>query len=110
MTSAFTRKSVVILTAQYNDWISLAHLLPLIDEHLVSLGVRACVVVVDDGSIDHDGRELLAGLSLKAVESIEEVVLGDNQGNQRAMATIPAIIFSSLTAILKTILNLSRSF
>ena len=86
MTSAFTRKSVVILTAQYNDWISLAHLLPLIDEHLVSLGVRACVVVVDDGSIDHDGRELLAGLSLKAVESIEEVVLGDNQGNQRAMA------------------------
>lgn len=86
MTSAFAGKSVVILTAQYNDWVSLAHLLPLIDENLAPLGVKARVVVVDDGSIDSGGKELLDGLSLKAVESVEEVVLGDNQGNQRAMA------------------------
>ena len=86
MTSAFTRKSVVILTAQYNDWVSLAHLLPLIDETLVPLGVKARVVVVDDGSIGSDGKNLVDSLSLKTVKSIEEVVLGDNQGNQRAMA------------------------
>ncbi len=86
MPSSFAGKSVVILTAQYNDWVSLGHLLPLIDENLAPLGVEARVVVVDDGSIDSDGKELLGGLSLKAIESIEEVVLGDNQGNQRAMA------------------------
>ncbi|MDP7191230.1 MAG: glycosyltransferase [Alphaproteobacteria bacterium] len=86
MTSSFAGKSVVILTAQYNDWVSLAHLLPLIDETLVPLGVKARVVVVDDGSIGSDGKNLVDSLSLKTVKSIEEVVLGDNQGNQRAMA------------------------
>jgi hypothetical protein len=86
MTSTFAGKSVVVLTAQYNDWISFAHLLPSIDENLAPLGVKSHMVVVNDGSVDSGGKELLEGLSLKAIESIEEVVLGDNQGNQRAMA------------------------
>ncbi len=86
MTTDFSGKTVVILTAVYNDWFSLAHLLPLLDDTLASLGAKGRVVVVDDGSVDLEGKDMVAACSLKAIESIEELVLGDNQGNQRAVA------------------------
>jgi glycosyltransferase involved in cell wall biosynthesis len=86
MTTDFAGKTVAILTAVYNDWLSLAHLLPLLDDTLASLGARGCVVVIDDGSADFEGKDMVSGCSLKAIEFVEEVLLGDNQGNQRAMA------------------------
>lgn len=86
MTADFAGKTVAILTATYNDWLSLAHLLPLLDDTLASLGAKGRVVVVDDGSIDFEGKDRVAECSLKAIESVEELVLGDNQGNQRAVA------------------------
>ncbi len=52
MTADFAGKTVAILTATYNDWLSFAHLLPLLDNTLDSLGAKGRVVVVDDGSVD----------------------------------------------------------
>ncbi len=79
-------KTIVILTPVLNDWDSLALLLPSIDQVLAPLGVKAHVVVIDDGSFDFSGKEALAELSFSAITAIDEVVLGSNQGNQRALA------------------------
>ena len=86
MTADFAGKTVAILTATYNDWLSFAHLLPLLDDTLDSLGAKGRVVVVDDGSVDFEGKNMVAECSLKAIKSVDGLVLGDNQGNQRAVA------------------------
>ena len=86
MTADFAGKTVAILTAAYNDWLSFAHLLPLLDNTLDSLGAKGRVVVVDDGSVDFEGKNMVAECSLKAIKSVDGLVLGDNQGNQRAVA------------------------
>jgi hypothetical protein len=81
-----TGKTVAVLTATYNDWPSLAVLLPLIDAAVAETGARARIVVVDDGSTQVDGRSQVAESRFQAIESVEEVMLGANQGNQRAVA------------------------
>ena len=86
MTADFAGKTVAILTATYNDWLSFAYLLPLLDNTLDSLGAKGRVVVVDDGSVDFEGKNMVAECSLKAIKSVDGLVLGDNQGNQRAVA------------------------
>lgn len=76
---------VVVLTALFNDWTSLMHLLPKLDAELASLGVNATLVVVDDGSTEEWERDDAVLFGLKAITHIEVVVLGCNQGNQRAV-------------------------
>ncbi len=58
----------------YNDWLSVAHLIPRIDEVLAPIKVRAHVVVVDDGSYDLHGKEVLDTVSLSAIERIDIVI------------------------------------
>ncbi len=86
MDQDFDGQLCVILMATYDDWRSVAHIIPELDARLAGLNLRGQVVIVDDSSDDVDGKDLIANLSLSVIESIEEIQLGSNQGNQRAMA------------------------
>lgn len=81
-----TKKTCVVLMATYGDWLSIAHIIPKLDEVLLRFGLKGRVIVVDDSSIDMQGIEILPSLSLSAIETIDKIQLGSNQGNQRAMA------------------------
>lgn len=82
----FVAKKIVVLTANYNDWLSMANFLPELDKILAPLKADVQVVIVDDGSTDMEGRDKVESLPLNAIESVDEVLLGCNQGNQRALA------------------------
>jgi glycosyltransferase involved in cell wall biosynthesis len=84
--SDFAGKTIVVLTPTFNDWLSVRDLLPLIDRAIASVGARGKVVVIDDGSTDDRGRADVPGLNLSAIESVDELALTRNQGNQRALA------------------------
>ena len=86
MTVPIAGKTIVILTPVLNDWDSLALLLPAIDKAIAPLGVKGHVVIIDDGSFNFSGKEALAELSFSAITAVDEVVMGSNQGNQRALA------------------------
>lgn len=89
---------VVVLTALFNDWTSLTHLLPKLDDELVPLGGDATLVVVDDGSTEEWVRDDTVLFGLKAITHIEVVVLGCNQGNQRAVTVGMAYVTSHFDA------------
>ncbi len=97
MNESFRGKSAVILMATYNDWRSIPDLLVAIDRALAPLGISARVLVIDDGSVDTTGKELLPTLSLSVIDSVEEVVLASNQGNQRALAIGIAHVAAHMT-------------
>lgn len=78
--------SLVILTAIYNDWVCLPELLRRIDAELCAIDRAAEVVIVDDGSTDFSGQELLYELSASMISQIRIVCLLRNLGNQRALA------------------------
>lgn len=79
-------KSVVVLIPTFNDWDSLASLLPLIDRELKRIGARGKVIVIDDGSTVHTGRQRLSDLSLLSIHDRLIVTLTRNLGSQRAIA------------------------
>ncbi|MGB0682364.1 MAG: glycosyltransferase [Magnetovibrionaceae bacterium] len=89
-------KHIVVLTAVYNDWESLALLLPEIDHAFAGSGARVDVVVVDDGSAERGGRDSIPGLELGEIRDIHEIELASNQGNQRALAIGVAHIAENL--------------
>lgn len=86
MATSLEGKTVIVLLPTYNDWMSVAHLIPRIDEALAPLKVRVRIVVVDDGSYDLEGKDALESISPSVIERIDEVVLTRNQGNQRTLA------------------------
>ncbi len=86
MTSSLQGKSVVILTATYNDWVALAHLVPLIDSTLSRLGVASRMLVIDDGSNDMTGKAEVSATPIKSLQSIDVIPLARNMGNQKALA------------------------
>ncbi len=86
MNDRFNGKSCAILMATYNDWKSVAHIIPILDQGLAELGIEGRVFVVDDGSINLDGLGEIGDLGLTAIQRIDRLLLGSNQGNQRAMA------------------------
>jgi glycosyltransferase involved in cell wall biosynthesis len=90
-------RSVAVLMPVYNDWLSAAHLLPLLDRIFDELRVSAHIVIVDDGSIDVSGRETIPHLSFSAISTVEEIILTRNQGNQKAMAIGLGYIASNLS-------------
>jgi glycosyltransferase involved in cell wall biosynthesis len=70
--------------ACFNDWPSVNLLLPDLDAALNGLGMRAEVVVIDDGSTDDSTSLDLSALTLNAIERVTTVTLIRNLGNQRA--------------------------
>lgn len=79
-------RTVVVLLPTFNDWHSILELLPEIDQQLAVLGCAGRIVIVDDGSTDLTGRDGIAGLDLKRIQSIMCLTLYRNVGNQRALA------------------------
>jgi glycosyltransferase involved in cell wall biosynthesis len=78
--------TVAVLMPTYNDWHSVASMLPILDEVFQELQVSAHVVVIDDGSVDFSGRDAISTLSLHSISTVEDIALTRNQGNQRALA------------------------
>ena len=89
-------RSVAVLMPTYNDWLSIAHMLPLLDRIFEKLEMPCHIVIVDDGSTDRNGRELIAQQSLSAIRTIEEIALIRNHGNQKALAVGIGYVASTL--------------
>lgn len=79
-------EALLIITPVYNDWASLRHLLPAIDDIAPQLKLPVMLCVVDDGShiVPADLPEQCR--SLQAIQRVELVHLISNQGHQRAIA------------------------
>jgi polyisoprenyl-phosphate glycosyltransferase len=84
--SRFDGKVISIMMATYNDWRSIAHLLPELDEQIATLGASAEIIVIDDGSVDYQGKDGVAEMSFEAIQAIQCITLNQNFGNQRAIA------------------------
>ncbi|MAH83984.1 MAG: hypothetical protein CBB68_06420 [Rhodospirillaceae bacterium TMED8] len=80
------KDKIVVLMATYNDWESVAELVPKIDNELVKNDLSGHIVIVDDGSTDVTGRTKLLDAQLSSINHIECLELYRNQGNQRANA------------------------
>jgi glycosyltransferase involved in cell wall biosynthesis len=76
---------VVILIPAFNDWPSLAQLLPRLDSVLAAHGIAADVLIVDDGSTtEPDG--VAAPRAFGALKRVDVLSLRRNLGHQRAIA------------------------
>lgn len=78
-------ESVVILSPVFNDWASLAQLLPRLDAVLSGHGLAAEVLIVDDGSTA-ELRGFATGMAFHALRRVDVLKLRRNLGHQRAIA------------------------
>ena len=74
----------VILIPVFDDWASLALLLPRIDETLAADSRTASVILVDDCSVQRPSGVI--GKPLAAIKSVDVLSLTRNIGHQRALA------------------------
>jgi hypothetical protein len=89
--------SVVVLIPVYNDWESLAHLLPRLDKSLAEWDFAVDVLVVDDGSTTQPEDRLAPG-PFRALRRLDVLHLRRNLGHQRAIAIGLAYIEDCLRA------------
>jgi hypothetical protein len=86
MTDADARNhTLIILMPVYNDWGALSILLPALERELNTNGLRAEILIVDDGSTVLAPANLGQN-SFAAIESIDILSLRRNLGHQRAIA------------------------
>jgi hypothetical protein len=86
MTASQTRDDkLIILMPVYNDWKALALLLPSLERELNANGLRAEILMVDDGSTV-SAPSTLGQTSFPSIESIDILSLRRNLGHQRAIA------------------------
>lgn len=76
---------LMILMPVFNDWHSLSLLLPILEHELKTAGLRAGLLLVDDGSTAKLPKSL-AKIALPSIESIDVLTLRRNLGHQRAIA------------------------
>jgi hypothetical protein len=76
---------LVILMPVYNDWGALALLIPDLERELTAAGLKANVLLVDDGCTVAVPSNL-GQPSFASIESIEVLSLRRNVGHQRAIA------------------------
>jgi polyisoprenyl-phosphate glycosyltransferase len=69
----------------YNDWQALSPLLPILERELSANGLRADILLVDDGSTISRPPSLWQS-RFTAIESVEILSLRRNLGHQRAIA------------------------
>ncbi len=85
MTDPKTRDhKLVILMPVYNDWKAFALLLPSLERELEANGLRAEILMVDDGSTTSPPPSL-GHTPFSAIESIDILSLRRNIGHQRAI-------------------------
>ena len=87
----------VILLPVFNDWASLAQLLPRLDSALAAHFLTVDVLVVDDGSTE-EPRDELDTRSFAALRRIDVLRLRRNLGHQRAIAIGLAYVEDCLQA------------
>ncbi len=75
----------VVLIPVFDDWASLAVVLPRIDETLAADSRTASVILVDDCSVQSPTR-VVGSQPLKAIKSVDVLSLTRNIGHQRALA------------------------
>lgn len=78
-------KGDVVLIPVFDDWASLALLLPSIDETLAAESRTASIILVDDCSAQPP-RALVGPRPLATIESVDVLSLTRNIGHQRALA------------------------
>jgi hypothetical protein len=83
--SGVVENELIILMPVYNDWDALSRLLPSLDYELKTNGLRAAILLVDDGSPVPPPKKLGDG-NYSSIESIETLQLRRNLGHQRAIA------------------------
>jgi polyisoprenyl-phosphate glycosyltransferase len=76
---------LIILMPVYEDWKALDLLLPLLDQQLTADGLRADILVVDDGSSEFKFLALNPRC-FNSIEAIDILALRRNVGHQRAIA------------------------
>jgi polyisoprenyl-phosphate glycosyltransferase len=76
---------LIILMPVYNDWEALGRLLPGLAHEISANGLRAAILLVDDGSTVPAPKNLGEG-NYSAIESIDILHLRRNLGHQRAIA------------------------
>jgi hypothetical protein len=84
--SGAVETELIILLPVYNDWDALSRLLPSLDDELKTNGLRATILLVDDGSPVPIPQNLGDGKNYSSIESIEILQLRRNLGHQRAIA------------------------
>lgn len=77
----------VILIPVFNDWESLALLVPQLEKSLASALRTAELILVDDCSIARP-EELAIAERLSAITSIDVLPLARNLGHQRAIISV----------------------
>lgn len=81
------KQKITVLLPVYNDWTSLAKLIPCLDRVFSKLNLAATIVIIDDGSTNYDDKDQLQQIQhLTAISSIIELTLVRNYGNQQALA------------------------
>ena len=86
MDGAQTRDDdLIILMPVYNDWGALSLLLPILDRELKENGLKASIILVDDGSTAAV-PENLGQARFESIDLIEVLSLRRNLGHQRAIA------------------------
>ena len=86
MTGEETRdERLVILMPVYNDWRALDLLLPMLDRELAANGLRADIIIVDDGSTEPSPL-ISWQVSFHAIEAVDILSVRRNVGHQRAIA------------------------
>jgi hypothetical protein len=76
---------IIVLIPVFNDWESLARVLPELDKALASRAREVDVLVVDDGSTVEPGEDLIRG-PFASLSRIDVLRLRRNLGHQRAIA------------------------
>jgi hypothetical protein len=89
-------RSVVILIPLFNDWDSFTELVDRLDVVLGKHGLRADVLIVDDGSTIGPSADGVVRRRLEAVRRIDVLGLRRNLGHQRAIAIGLAYVESRL--------------
>src|SRR5690348_637346 len=79
------RTSAVIIVPVFNDWGTLANLLPDIDAALGAAGLTGRVAIVDDGSTTEPPADL-RGRRYANLHEVHLIKLRRNLGHQRAIA------------------------
>jgi polyisoprenyl-phosphate glycosyltransferase len=90
-------QETVILIPAFNDWESLAALLPRLDSVLSAHGIAADVLIVDDGSTT-EPDDLPPAAPLGALRRVDVLRLRRNLGHQRAIAIGLAYVEDCLNA------------
>jgi len=88
---------IVVLIPVFNDWDSLGELVPRLDAVLAAHGLKADVLVVDDGSTS-EPDDIVGPVSFVALARVDVLRLRRNLGHQRAIAVGLAYVEDCLHA------------